>query len=217
MLYVFAGFPGKNLPIGTYLNAGGLQYGIEEVEELGLLEHDEAIEYRKEGVFIGTDTKEFDRPIEYVISDMCLNDGITFDWFPENWDFGNGVTCHRTHAYPEYKVVVHGTDSSLEEYLQINGVTKLADIQLENKHICHEGWEEYEARWLSGTCPQENHIVHLTWLLTTHPLPTFAYERIRGIIEDGAELKNVDKYNREAGNHFSTTRIWDGEKAYHHA
>ena len=45
MLYIFAGFPKSGL------HAGGLQLAIEEVEMLGELEHDPAVQYRKEGVF----------------------------------------------------------------------------------------------------------------------------------------------------------------------
>ena len=67
MLYVFAGFPKCNL------NAGGLQYCIEEVEELGLLEHDPAIQYRKEGVFAdGTDERLYE--IDYSLSPMLESD-----------------------------------------------------------------------------------------------------------------------------------------------
>ena len=52
MLYIFAGFPKNNL------HAGGLQYCIETVEELGLLEHDNAVQYRKEGVFAADSDEE---------------------------------------------------------------------------------------------------------------------------------------------------------------
>ena len=52
MLYVFAGFPKNGL------HAGGLQHCIETVEELGELEHDPAVQYRKEGVFAGGDVQD---------------------------------------------------------------------------------------------------------------------------------------------------------------
>ena len=213
-LYVFAGFPGKNLPPGQRLHAGGLQHCIEEVEELGLLEHDPAVQYRKEGVFAPGEADELLYPVEYRMSDLCLRDGMTWDWFPENWSFGNGVTVHKTSASPEYKTVVHGTDLNLEEFLARYGTTRLAELELERLHIRHEGWETYEARWLPGTCPQESHVVHLTWLVTTHRLPPFAYDRIRDLIEGGAEPKDLHRYSTEPDHHFSTTRRWNGQPAF---
>ena len=208
MLYIFAGFPKNNL------HAGGLQYCIETVEELGLLEHDNAVQYRKEGVFAADSDEEL-YPLEVVLSPTLERDGITWDWFSENWAFGNGVTMHKTSANPEYKTVVHGTDLNLEEFLAKYGKTKLAELELDRKHIKHEGWQENEDRWLPGTCPQENHIVHLTWLITTHKLPNFAYERIRSLIERGAEPKhpNMYKCDEESGKYLSTPRIWDGKPA----
>ena len=201
-LFIFAGFPRNGL------HAGGLQFCIEEVEELGLLEHDPAVQYRKEGVFTSGERGELLYPIEYHLSDRCLQDGITWEWFPENWSFGNGITIHKTSASPEYKTVVHGTDLNLDQFLARYGTTRLAEIELERMHIRHEGWQKYEARWLPGTCPQENHIVHLTWLVTTHKLPEFAYQRIRDLIERGALPKELPQYSTEAGKHFSTIRTW---------
>ena len=189
MLYIFAGFPHNGL------HAGGLQHAIETVEELAMLEHDSTIQYLKEGVFIEGKNSEYLYPVDYRMSNNCLLDGITWDWFSENWPFGNGVTCHKTLASPEFKTVVHGTNLTLDEFLVESGSTKLADLELERMHVRHEGWEEYEARWLPGTCPQENHVVHLTWLITTHKLPEFVYERIQDLIEYGAEPKELDKYN----------------------
>ena len=188
MLYIFAGFP-KNK-----LHAGGLQYCIEEVEELAILEHDPAVEYRKEGVFAPGKADEFLYPVEYQMSDLCLRDGITWDWFTEGWTFGNGITVHKTSANPESKTVVHGTDLNLDEFLAMHGSTRLGELELERLHIKHEGWEKYEARWLSGTCPQENHAVHLTWLVTMHNLPGFAYNRIRDLIEFDAAPEQAGLY-----------------------
>ena len=209
MLYIFAGFPKNGL------HAGGLQLAIESVEMLGELEHDPAVQYRKEGVFAsGTDEELY--PLEVVMSPMLERDGITWDWFPENWSFGNGVTVHKTSASPEFKTVVHGTELNLEEFLAQNGTTRLAELELERMHIKHEGWEKYEARWLPGTCPQESHIVHLTWLTTAYKLPEFVYERIRSLIEDGAQPKQADIYIQpeEPGKYLSTPRIWDGKPAF---
>jgi hypothetical protein len=215
MLYIFAGFPGKNLSLGQGLHAGGLQYCIETVEELALLEHDPVVQYRKEGVFAaGTDEELY--PIEYRMSEMCLRDGITWDWFPENWSFGNGVTMHKTTASPDYKTVVHGTELNLDEFLTEYGTSRLAELELERMHIRHEGWQKYEARWLPGTCPQESHVVHLTWLATTHTLPGFAYERIRSLVEDGVEPEQAELYvwPNEPGKYLSTFRPFTGG---HHA
>ena len=201
MLYIFAGFPKSNL------HAGGLQYCIETVEELGLLEHDPAVQYRKEGVFAaGTDEELY--PLEVVMSPMLERDGITWDWFPENWSFGNGVTVHKTTASPEYKTVVHGTELNLDEFLTEYGTSRLGDLELERMHIRHEGWGEYENRWLPATCPMESHVVYLTWLVTTHKLPDFAYDRIRALIEDGVEPRQAELYVQpdEPGKYLHTLR-----------
>jgi len=208
MLYIFAGFPQNNL------HAGGLQFAVEEVEELAILEHDENIQYRKEGVFTPGEEGEWLRPIEYHVSDLCVRDGITWDWFPETFTFGNGVSVHKTQASPEYKTVVHGTDLNLDQFLHQYGVTKLTDLALERTHIRHEGWEKYEARWLPGTCPQEPHVVHLTWLVTTHRLNRTAYERIRALIEGGAEPKDFHLFSETPGHHFSVPRVYDGGPGY---
>lgn len=208
MLYIFAGFP------KTGLHAGGLQFAVEEIENLAILEHSQGVQYRKEGVFQLVDgAEELLYPVEYRMSDLCLRDGITWDWFPENWSFGNGVTVHKTLASPEFKTVVHGTDLTLDEYLATFGGIKLADMELRRKHERTEGWEAYEKRWLPGTCPQENHVVHLTWLVTMYKLPLFAYERIQDLIEYGAEPKERHRYSTEQGKHFSEIRQWGGKSA----
>ena len=206
MLYIFAGFPKNNL------HAGGIQYCVETVEELAILEHDPVVQYRKEGVF-AAGSEEMLYPIECRMSDLCLREGITWDWFPENWSFGNGVTVHKTSASPDYKTVVHGTDLDLNEFLAQHGTTSLAELELERMHVRHEGWEKYEARWLPGTCPQEAHAVHLTWLITTHDLPDFVYDRIRALIEDGAIPEQAELYVRpdEPGKYLSTPRPFKQE------
>ena len=209
MLYIFAGFPSNGL------HAGGFQFAIEEVEELAVLNHDPSAQYRKEGVFTVTSIgEEWLKPVEFLLSPMCLRDGITWDWFPENWTFGNGVTVSKTIASLEYKTVIHGTDLTMDEFLAASGPSSLGDLKLERKHIQHEGWKEYEARWIPGVCPQENHVVHLTWLITTHPLPEFAYQRIRELIEDSAVLRKPDSYSAEDGKHFAQERRWNGNPAY---
>jgi hypothetical protein len=201
MLYVFAGFPRSGL------HAGGLQHCIETVEELAILQHDPAVQYRKEGVFAaGTEEGLF--PLEVIMSPVLEREGITWDWFPDNWAFGNGVTMHKTTANPEYKTVVHGTQLDLNEFLTQHGSTKLAELELDRMHVKHEGWKEYEARWRPGTCPQTDHVVRLAWLVTTHRMPDFAYDRIRGLIERGAEPEQANIYIRpdEPGKYLSTQR-----------
>jgi len=207
MLYIFAGFPKNGL------HAGGLQLAIEEVEMLGELEHDPAVQYRKEGVF-AADTDEELYPLEVVMSPALERDGITWDWFPENWSFGNGVTVHKTSASPDFRTVVHGTELDLNEFLTEYGMTRLAELELERMHVRHEGWEKYEARWLPGTCPMESHVVHLTWLITTHNLPDFAYERIRSLIEDGVEPEQAEIYIQpdEPGKYLSAPRPFKEEQ-----
>jgi len=123
MLYIFAGFPSKASSFGHALHAGGLQLCIETVEELAQLEHDPAVQYRKEGVFAAGSDEEL-YPLEVMLSPMLELDGITWDWFPENWAFGNGVTCHKTSANPEYKTVVHGTELNLDEFLAEHGTIR---------------------------------------------------------------------------------------------
>ena len=203
---------------------------------MAILEHDPSVQYRKEGVFTPGEHGELLYPVEYRMSDRCLQDGITWEWFPENWAFGNGVTCHKTSANYALKEVVHDTQLSQKEYVkQVSKVglripgwrgklpwnwkpkyhVRLGNIELEVIHLPTEGWDKYEARWRPGACPQESHIVHLTWLVTTHWLPPFAYERIRQLIEEGAEPKNMEQYSQEPGKHFSAIRQWDGKPAHH--
>ena len=209
-LYVFAGFPGKDaLPGSKVLHAGGLQYAVEERLGIAVLEHDKGIQYRKEGVFISTEQgEERLRDVEYRMSDLCLRDGITWAWFPENHAFGNGVTVAKTIANYELKTVVHGTEDSLDEYLRGAGPTPLSVLVLERKHLITEGWEKYERRWLPGTCPQESHIVHLTWLVTKHRLPPFAYDTIRYLIEVPGLSVREELFEPR---HLSEVRRWDSK------
>ena len=172
------------------MNAGGLQHCVETIEELAILDHDPNIQYRKEGVFTVGEQNEILYPVESRLSDLCLRDGITWDWFPENWFFGNGVTIHKTLASPVYRTAAHGTSLSLENFMLRHGTIP----RLEHRLVRSEGLQEYEAQWHPGTCPQENH-VHLKWMITTHRLPEFAYQRIRQLIEDGAKPIDLHLYN----------------------
>src|SRR3990167_2602729 len=108
-LLIFAGYPKCGL------NAGGLQRAVEEVEQLAILEHDPAIQYTKEGVAVLGKGKEVIGPTEYQISPSLAAIGLTWDWFPENWSFGNGVTVHKTTAYLETMLVDHVTGTSLPD------------------------------------------------------------------------------------------------------
>ena len=110
--------------------------------------------------------------------------------------------------------MVHGTDLTLDEFLALNGPTRMADLMVELKHHRHEGWNDYEDRWSPGTCPQENHELQLTWMVTTHELLGFAYSRLKALIEDGAEPEHRELYSREPGKHVSEIRQYDGEPAY---
>ena len=73
MLYIFAGFP------RTALSAGGITFTIDVAEELGIVEHDPNIQYRKTGVYTPGEDGEMLYPIEYRLSDQLLIDGITWD------------------------------------------------------------------------------------------------------------------------------------------
>lgn len=215
MLYIFAASPDQLNPGSRRLHAGGLTHLVNVVEELAILEDDDNTQYRKEGIFTPGSKGEWLRPLDYRMSDLCLRDGITWDWFPDEWAFGNQVTCHKTSASPTYKTVVHGTDLDLNEFLTEHGTTRLAELGLERLHIRHEGWLEYEARWALDSngktmCPQYNHQIFLTWLTTVDPMPEFAYQRLRTVIEDGAELKDIHLYNHASGEMFSTIRKWNG-------
>jgi hypothetical protein len=214
MLYVFATSPNNLKPGDLRLHSGGLTHLINVVEELGIVENHKSVQYRKEGAYTPGAKGEWLWDVDYRMSDICLSEGITWDWFPAEWTFGSGITCHKTSANPEYETVVHGTDLQLDDFLREYGSTKLADLELERRHIQHEGWLEYEARWLPGTCPQYEHQVFLTWVMTVDPLPEFAYERLRSVVEDGVALKDTHLYNHDQGAMFSTIRKWDGKPAY---
>lgn len=203
MLYVFWHYPRCGL------NAGGLQHAVEVVEELALLEHDSAIQYMKEGVAVlgtqGKEITEYELRNAPQLSPTLTAIGITWDWFPENWAFGNGVTVHKTTAMREKELVDHGTGRSLPDLLA-RGAVNMAQLWLQLKARRTEGWKKYEARWLPGTCPQESHIVHLTWLVTRHRIPPTAYARIRDIVENPeVKLANRDRYESK---HFSPERVW---------
>lgn len=185
MLYIFAGFPKNGL------HAGGIRL-LCEVENIGLLEEDPAIQYTRENA------GEFG----YRMSDLCERDGIGWGWFPENTAFGNGVTVHKTTA--EYR------DDRVIHYHDDGTVTWEREV---------EDRSEYEARWAKGKCPQESHVVHLTWLVFKHELPAFAYERLRAVIEDGATPVEPEIYENanEPGKYKSEPRVLTFGKEKQHA
>ena len=207
MLYIFAGFPGKALPPGSrHLHAGGLRHTV-EVEHLGLLVEDGFIQYRKEGVFSVTPSgAEQLGAVQMCFSDLCLAAGIDQRWFPDGYAFGNGVSLPKTTALRETMVVDHLTGVSLSQML---GVGRVLDLrrQVERVYRLTEGWNQYEARWRPGTCPQESHVVHLTTLCFRHELPQFAYERLQQLIEaPGTKLHFPELYTEQ---HFSVSRRWE--------
>jgi len=213
-LYVFAGFPGRGSGIGTeFLNPRGIARCM-TVEELGILETNENIQCRKAGIFIAG-TEELLGPTEYRMSDMLLQQGITWDWFDDNnWFFGNGITMYMSAASPEYKSVVYGTDLSMDEFLTAQKEpVAFSDIRLHRKQVAVESWKGYEARWLPGTCPQETHGVHLTWVVTKEPLVETAYKRLQQIIEERAVPDDLNSYS---SNHFSPITEFTG-KSIHYA
>ncbi len=124
----------------------------------------------------------------YHMSSRCGLDGIGWRWFPESWSFGNGVTIHKTVAEYRKHVVI---------------------LKDDNLTIVTEDHSTYEARWAPGTCPQESHVVHLTWCIFSHDLPAFAYERLRSVIEEGATPLNPQEYEcvDEPGKHKSASRL----------
>ena len=204
MLYMFLGFP------KTLLNAGGLQHCVEEVERLAILEHDPAVQHSKEGVFIvHGSVGERQGMFEYRLSRQLDQLGVTWDWFPENWGFGNGVSVHKTTANRETMLVDHRTGASVADLIASGRPINLGKLRIQQVPKRTEGWVAYEKRWRSGTCPQESHILHLTWLITKHRLPEFAYLRLERIIEDSSTvLHDVERYQER---HFSPVRKWEGE------
>ena len=160
-----------------------------EVEEIGALEEDPEVSYSNDGEH------------RYHMSELCEKDGIGWAWFPENWAFGNGVTVHKTTSEYHGDIVFH------EEGGQLKWEKVIEDRSA------------YEARWAPGTCPQESHVVHLTWCAFQHELLEFAFERLRAIIEDGAAPLSPELYENKAepGKYQSATRPLTFGKGKHHA
>lgn len=205
-LYIFGGFPRCGL------NAGGLQHAVETVESLAILEHDPAIAYVKEGVFsLGRTGGERLGPVEYWISPALERVGISWDWLPEHWGFGNGVSVHKTTALRETMLVDHRSGQSVDDLLVAGRApADLSKLLIQRVPKRTEGWQKYERRWRPGTCPQESHIVHLTWLVTTHRIPDFALDRLRDLIESPTvQLRDAERYRERD---FSAARRWDGEQ-----
>jgi hypothetical protein len=203
-LYVFLGFP------QTCLNAGGLQHCVEQVENLGILEHDPAIQYVKEGVFIvHGSVGERQGMFEYRLSNQLEQLGVTWKWFPENWGFGNGVTTHKTTANRETMLVDHRSGTGLQDLIATGKVIDFRKLRIQQVPKRTEGWDKYEKRWIPGTCPQRSHIIHLTWLVTKHVLPEFAYLRLERLIEDASTVLHSPEQYREKD--FSPVRKWEGE------
>jgi len=216
-IYVFAGYPGKGQTWGSLgMHAGGLSHCIENVENLGILERDKSIQVRKEGVFVVSPlgVAEQIADLKISISDRLDQEGITDNWFNDNWNFGNGVTTNLSAADYETKIVGHDNGRTLNEMLQTGHVLEMANLRLHQTHNRTEGWAKYERRWRASTCPQFTHVLHLTWLVTKLPLRGFAYQRLLDLIEEAAEPERLDQYSMEPGKHFSTTRRYDGKPVH---
>jgi hypothetical protein len=208
MLYVFAGFPGNGSGPGQkHIYSGGLVHLIQDVEQLGILEftRDPAVQYRKEGMFIG---EERVGDVEVHMSELCLRDGIDWDWFPAGWCFGNGVAISKTTALYETKTIIHESGLSLDELLTSGVVVDMSTVKLQRVHNRTEGWKQWEARWIPGTCPQESVTIILTSVMVVDRLPPFAYDRLRAVIENRAEPKDLHLYEDK---HFTEIRRWDSE------
>lgn len=210
--YVFAGYPRNGL------NAGGLEYCIEEVEQLAMLEHDPAFQLRKEGLFILSPSGAAEQiaDVRLNLSDRVNQDGITQDWFRDNACFGNGVGVSKTLAHYQTKIVNHHCGRTPGEIMQAGEVLDYANLRLKQVHDFNESWGQYERRWRSGTCPQENHILQLTSVVTKHELPSFAYRRLVSMIEDGEAPLHPELYisPEEPGRYRSEAIIWDGLTGY---
>ena len=202
MLYIFAGFPKSGL------HAGGVRLYTQR-EDIGILEEDGSIQYRKEGVFALTESgEEFLRDVQYRFSENCGKDGIGWRWVPENWSFGNGVTVSKTTAqYDEAIVYEDGNvlqmrDDGRYDIVRVpQGVTS--------------SWEEYEDRYEPGKCIRANQVVHLTWCVFKHELPEHAYERLRSMIEEPSYQMDISPYEvpDEPGKYMATTRVLEFPKA----
>ncbi len=210
-LYAFAGMPSLGRGQTRGLHAGGLQYCIETVEGLAILNHDPALQQRKEGLFVvsGRGGEQIS-DAKIHLSDRVIQDGITDNWFLDNASFGNGVTCPKTTANYRTKIVNHECGRTLEEMLRTGGIVDLSRLRLQQVHDFTESWAQYEYRWRAGTCPQENHSVHLTVMLVQHELSASAYRRILDLVENGAEPLHPEAYvSDEPGRYFSTFRQFD--------
>lgn len=202
--YIFSGTPRHNL------SAGGLQFCIEEVENLGLLVHDDTVGFRKDGVYRVSKTgAEWMAPYQAHMSDRLVEQGLTFDlWFRPDKDFSNGVFVTKTTAEVEYKTVIQGTNLSEDEYLERYGPTMMRTLVKERKMQRPYGRRKYEGRWLPGMCPTRTHNVRMTMLFFDYKLPDHICERIRRLVEDpSVVLVEPERYDNDK-RHMSPTRVW---------
>jgi len=201
-------------PGDRVLHAGGLEHCIENVEELAVLEHSAMVRAALDGVFIRTPTGEerISDPILHI-SDRLIQSGITDNWFTEGWSFGNGVSCAKSHAKYETKLVEHQTGRTLDGIIREQGYLDLSKLLLYSVHDRTEGWQVYERRWKSGTCPQFSHYVHQSCMVVKHELIGYGYRRIQGLIEEGAKPKYPETYivPQEPGKYLSTVRLGTSE------
>lgn len=197
MIYVFGSYLGTPGQLGQILNAGGLQLAI-NLEELADLQH------------VGSQSKDDNGG--YRVSTMLESIGIDWGrWFPEKHDFGNGVTRSKTQADYVTRLVTHDTGQTIEEVLEKDGVLDFSTLRLVKAPPITEGWQLYEKCWQPNTCPQENHEVHLTWVVTERPVGEFEYERIRDLTERGAPPMFAEAF--KPGQHFSELRPYKPQPA----
>lgn len=191
------------------LHAGGLSKCIEQDEGLAVLEHG-PIRCGIDGVYLRTEVgEERIADLSLHLSERLLQSGITRRWFSRGWSFGNGVTCHKTHARYETKDVEYESRRTWDELLASGNIVDGSELRWERVHRKTEGWKLYEERWEPGTCPQFSHYVHLTWMVVQHELGGYGYNRIRDLAECNAEPNlGMGAYmgRNEPGKYLSTVR-----------
>lgn len=179
-LYIFAGHP------ETLLHAGGMREFVNR-ENIGILQEGNTVQYRKEGRFIVNPDNGMGELAGCYKAFLSPNLPFDWNWFPENWSFGNGVTCHKTRVHYKKELAVIERD---------DGGISLESIVVDRT--------AYAARWPEGQCPDYNHEIHLTWLVFEHELPRHAVEHLWVAIEHpDYVLDNRDLYTPE---HFYTPR-----------
>lgn len=217
-LYLMAWHPGMTLTgeNSKGLHAGGLRYLIDEVEQLGTLERDSAIQARKEGLFVVTPKgAEQISDLATHFSDQLLQRGITDNWLDENFCFGNSTSCLRVSADYSMKEVNHECGRTKAQMMLEDGFLDYFTLKTHMVHDFTEAWGAYERRWRAGTCPQQNHQMLMTTMLFKHELSASSYQRILDIVENAAIPRYPEVYESdEPGKYLSTFRRYDGKPVF---